>query len=152
VTKAPDLESGAFRSIRGIRTMSLISISRKAGQGVEIQVRAHQVITDFSVDDGGQDQGPSPSELLVGALGACIAILVQRYCDRHGYTDGEVSTNLTYELADNPKRIGAVTIDLEIPKDVPEEKYDAIRRIAEACPVHGTLTNPPDMDLEIMSG
>ena len=36
--------------------------------------------------------------------------------------------------------------------DVPEGKYDAIRRIAEACPIHGTLTNPPDVDMEIMSG
>jgi len=132
--------------------MSLISISRVAGLEFEIQVRAHTLSTDMSVDDGGKDQGPSPSELLVGSLGACIAIMVQRYCDRHGYTDGEVSASLTYELADDPKRVGAVTIDLEIPKDVPEGKYDAIRRIAEACPIHGTLTNTPAMDLEILNG
>ena len=132
--------------------MSLISITRKAGLEFEIQVRAHQVSTDFSVDDGGEDKGPSPSEMLVGSLGACIAIMVQRYCDRHGYTDGEVSASLTYELADDPKRVGAITVDLEIPKDVPEAKYDAIRRVADACPIHGTLTNPPDVDLEIMSG
>jgi putative redox protein len=132
--------------------MSLISISWVEGLEFEIQVRAHNFSTDFSVDDGGEDKGPSPSELLVGSLGACIAIMVQRYCERHSYTDGEVSASLTYELADDPKRIGAVTIDLEIPKDVPEGKYDAIRRIAEACPIHGTLANPPAMDLEVTSG
>jgi uncharacterized OsmC-like protein len=132
--------------------MSLISVSRKAGLEFEIQIRAHQMTTDFSVEDGGQDKGPSPSEFLVGSLGACIAIMVQRYCDRHGYTDGEVSASMTYELADNPKRVGAVTIDLEIPKDVPQDRYDAIRRVAEACPIHGTLTHPPDVDMDIMSG
>lgn len=144
--------SGAFRSVRIGQIMSLISVSRKAGLGFEIQVGAHRVVTDFSVDDGGEDTGPSPSEMLVGSLGACIAIMVQRYCERHRYTDGEVSATLTYELADDPKRIAAITIDLEIPKDVPENKYDAIRRIAEACPIHGTLANPPDVDLEVMPG
>jgi putative redox protein len=132
--------------------MSLISITRKADLEFEIQVRAHNVGSDLSEEDGGADLGPSPSELLVGSVGACIAIMVQLYCDRCGYTDGEVSASVAYQLADNPKRIGAITIDLEIPKDVPEEKKDAIRRIAEACPVHGTLTHPPVLDLEIMTG
>jgi putative redox protein len=104
----------------------------------------------MSMDDGGSDQGPSPSELLVGSLGACIVLMVQRYCDRHEYRDGDVSASLTYELADGPKRVGAITIDLEIPKDVPDDKLDVIRRIAEACPIHGTLTTPPAMDLEIL--
>lgn len=132
--------------------MSLISIERKADLEFEVQVRSHTFSSDLSEEDGGQDQGPSPSELLVGSLAVCIAIMAQRYCDRHGYNDGEVSASVTYELADNPKRISAVTIDLEIPKDVPEEKKAAIRRVAEACPIHGTLTNPPVIDLEILYG
>ena len=132
--------------------MSLITVTRRAGLEFEVQVRAHKFSSDLSEDDGGRDLAPSPSELLVGSLGVCVAIMVQRYCDRHGYADGEVSASVAYELADDPKRIGAVTIDLEIPKDVPEEKKEAIRRIAEACPIHGTLTHPPDIDLEILSG
>ncbi len=130
--------------------MNLISINRKEGLQFEIQVREHSFACDLSVEDGGEDKSPSPSEILAGSLGVCIAIMAQRYCDRHGYKDGEVSASLTYELADDPKRIGAITIDLEIPKDVPESRHDAIRRIAEACPIHGTLTHPPEIDMEIM--
>jgi putative redox protein len=100
--------------------------------------------------DGGGDRGPSPSELLVGSLGACIAMMVQSYCDRHGYRDGEVSVSMTYELADKPKRVGAVTVDLEIPRDVPEERKKAVRNIAEACAIHGTLNRAPAVDLEIV--
>lgn len=129
--------------------MSLISITRRRGQDCEIQVRAHSVISDLSKDDGGSDQGPSPSELLVSSLGACIVMMVQRYCDRHEYRDGDVTANITYELADNPKRISAITIDLEIPNDVPEDKIAVIRRVAEACPIHGTLLNTPELDMEI---
>jgi putative redox protein len=132
--------------------MSLISITRKSGLEFAIQVRGHRVTSDMSEGDGGQDQGPSPSELLVGSLGACIAMMVQRYCDQHGYRDGEVSASVVFELADGPKRVGAITIDLEIPRDVPEDRMDAIRRIAKACPVHGTFDVPPTVDVEILSG
>ncbi len=129
--------------------MSLINITRKDGLKFALQVRSHEVDFDMSMEDGGRDQGPSPSEFLVGSLGACIAIMVQRYCDRHGYNDGEVSVSMTYELADDPKRIGAITIDLEIPKDVPEDRHPVVKRIAESCPIHGTLVKPPVIDLEI---
>jgi len=130
--------------------MSLISINRKDGLEFSIDLRAHSLSSDMSESDGGQDKGPSPSELLVGSLGACIAMMVQLYCDRHGYTDGEVSATMTYELADNPTRLGAITIDLEIPHDVPEDKRDVIIRVAEACPIHATLEQPPEIDLEII--
>ena len=132
--------------------MSLISITRMSGQEFAIQIRGHKVTSDMSEGDGGQDQGPSPSELLVGALGACIAMMVQLYCDQHGYGDGVVSASVAYELADGPKLVGAITIDLEIPCDVPEDRMDAIRRIAKARPVHGTFDVPPIVDVEILSG
>ena len=130
--------------------MSLISITRRKGLEFAIAVRDHSLTSDMSESDGGQDGGPSPSELLAGSLGVCVAMMVQLYCDRHGYNDGEVSATLTYELAENPTRLGAVTIDLEIPRDVPEDRRDAIIRVAKTCPIHATLEQPPEIDLEIL--
>ena len=87
-------------------------------------------------------------ELLAGSLGACIAMMVQSYCQRHGY-EGDVGVSLTAELTDRPKRVGGFIVDVELPEGVPEEKKDAIRRMAERCPVHETLRNPPRVDLDI---
>jgi uncharacterized OsmC-like protein len=129
--------------------LDLISISHKGGQKFHIRVRGHDVPSDMSEKDGGQDGGPSPVELLAGSLGACIAMMTQRYCDRHGYKKGEVGVSMTIELADEPKRIGRVVVDLEIPEDVPEDRRAAILRMAKACPVHATLKDPPEMDIEI---
>jgi uncharacterized OsmC-like protein len=103
----------------------------------------------MSVKDGGADGGPSPVELLAGSLGACIAMMVQSYCDRHGYTDGDVGVSLTLELADSPKRVGGIVVDVELPADVPADKREVIQRMAEKCPVHETLRNAPQMDIEL---
>lgn len=130
--------------------MELISVKRKENHLFTIKVRNHCVDSDLGKDDGGADGAASPSELLVGSLGACIAIMTSRYCAKHGYSDGDVEVSLTYELGDKPKRVSAIVVDLEIPRDVPEERHGAIRRIASLCPIHGTLTHPPKIDVEIV--
>jgi uncharacterized OsmC-like protein len=130
--------------------MDLITVTHKAGSEFGIRVRGHEVITDMAVKEGGRDAGPSPVELLAGALGACIAMTVQRYCQNHGYTDGEVAVSLTLELASDPKRVKSIVVDLEVPKDVPEDRKEVIRRVAERCPIHETLKTPPDVDLDVV--
>jgi uncharacterized OsmC-like protein len=128
--------------------MDLITINRKADTAFAVQIRSHEVTSDMSEKDGGQDAGPSPVELLAGSLGACMAMMVQSYCKRHGY-EGDVGVNLTVELADSPKRIGRIVGDLELPDSVPEDKHEVIRRMAARCPVHETLKSPPGLDIDI---
>jgi len=129
--------------------MDLITVTRKDGLEFNIRIRGHDVTSDMSAKDGGRDRGPSPVELLAGSLGTCIAMMVQGYCQSHGY-DGDVGVSLTMELADKPKRIGHIVVDLEIPDSVPEEKKKAIMRVAQRCPIHETLKSPPDLDIEIV--
>jgi putative redox protein len=130
--------------------MDLITISRREGLAFDIRVRKHTVASDLSPADGGRDTGLAPVELLAGSLGACIGMMVQRYCDSCGHGDGEVAVSLTLELADQPKRIGAIVVDVELPDGVPESRRDAVRRVAEQCVIHETLRNPPRMDVEIL--
>jgi uncharacterized OsmC-like protein len=130
--------------------MDLITVTHRTGPEFTVQVRGHEVTSDMSEKEGGRDAGPSPVELLASSLGACIAMMVQTYCDRHGYTDGDVGVSLTLELADGPKRVGGIVVDVELPDGVPEDKKEVIRRMAQLCPVHETLRNPPRVDIDIM--
>jgi uncharacterized OsmC-like protein len=128
--------------------MDLITVTRKQDLAFTIRVRGHEYMSDMSEKDGGGDAGPSPAELLASSLGACVGMMVQSYCRREGI-EGDVGVSLTLELASSPKRVGAIVVDVELPDGVPEEKLDAIRRMAEHCPVHQTLHNPPRVDIEI---
>jgi putative redox protein len=130
--------------------VDLITVSRREGKAFELRVRGHALTVDMGKEEGGADQGLNPVELVAGSLGACVAIMVQTYCDRHGYTDGDVGVSLTLELADDPKRVATIVIDLELPKDFPEDRKPAVKRLAELCPVHQTLQHAPTVDLEIV--
>ena len=129
--------------------MDLITVERETGLAFRLKVRGHEFSSDMSVEDGGRDAAPSPAELMAGSLGACIAMMVQGYCDTHGYTDGEVGVSLTVELGDNPKRVAGFVIDLELPSDVPKNKHDVIMRVAEKCTIHETLESSPRVDIDI---
>ncbi len=129
--------------------MDLITITRKTDLEFCIGVRGHEVSADMSQQDGGGDRGPSPVELLAGSLGSCIAMMVQSYCQGHGY-EGDVGVSLTVELADKPKRIANLVVDLELPESVPEEKKEVIQRVAQRCPIHETLKNPPGLDIDVV--
>lgn len=52
----------------------------------------------LSVDEpqarGGQDVGPSPYEHLLIGLGACTAITIQMYVDRHGWQLRRIAVDL----------------------------------------------------------
>ena len=128
--------------------MDLITVSRKEGLAFNISVRGHEVTSDMSTGDGGADAGPSPAELLASSLGACTAMIVQTYCKNHGY-EGDVEVSLTLQLADKPKRIERIVLDVEVPESVPEDKVETIKRVAEHCLVHETLKSPPGVDIEI---
>lgn len=130
--------------------MDLITIDRREGLAFDIRVRHHEVTSDLSPSDGGADAGLAPVELLAGSLGACIAMMVQRYCDTSGHGHGDVAVSLTVELADQPKRISGIVVDVELPEGVPENRREAIRRVAEQCVIHETLRHPPQMDVEII--
>jgi len=128
--------------------MDLITVTRNH-DAFKIRVRGHELTSDLPEKEGGHDQGPSPAELMAGSLGACIAMMVQSYCQQHGY-DGDVRVSLAIELADEPKRIGRIVVDVELPEGVPEAKKDALKRVAAHCPIHETLRSPPALDVDVV--
>jgi len=129
--------------------MDLITVSRQEDLKFSVQLRDHVMTTDFSVGEGGKDGGPSPVEYLGVAAGACLATMVQAYCDARGYSDGDVAVNLTLEMVENPNRIGAIVMDVDLPNDVPESDREKLKAMALRMPVPATLKDGPRVDIEM---
>jgi len=60
-----------------------IAVTHVSGDRFAIQVRGHRLVVDQPVADGGQDAGPTPTELFVGSLAACVAFYARRFLARH---------------------------------------------------------------------
>jgi putative redox protein len=113
----------------------------------EIITGAKMVIADESEDLGGTNQGPAPGEFLVVSLASCTAITVRMYADRKKWPLDKISVEVNFEKMDN-KTIFSREVSLEGALD--EEQRNRLLQIANACPVHKTLTNPIEINTKLV--
>jgi putative redox protein len=116
------------------------AISRRVDGRLEqsVEVRGHTVTADEPRDNGGDDSGPSPQELLAASLASCTAITIEMYANRKGWDVGEIAVNVDYE----PAQRGSPTrfrMDVELPKELPEDQRERLMQIGAKCPVHRAL-------------
>jgi putative redox protein len=112
---------------------------REAGKlANDVEVREHRLKADEPKGHGGEDAGPSPQELLAASLASCTAITMEMYAIRKGWDIGDVQVDVDYEPAQrgSPTKF---TMDVKLPKELPEEQRERLMQIAAKCPVHRTL-------------
>ncbi len=103
-----------------------------------VDVRQHQVIVDEPSDHGGDDEGPSPQELLAASLASCTAITMEMYAKHKGWDLGPVEVECEYSPAERGCPT-AFRLVLRLPNDCSAEQVERLRVIAAKCPVHRTL-------------
>ena len=124
--------------------------AHREGDGFKhrVNVRNHEVTVDEPEDNGGEDSGPDPQEMLAVSLASCTAITIEMYAKRKGWDIGELEVEVDYE----PAQRGSPTkfqMTMQMPKELPEEQRDRLMQIAAKCPVHRTLEGEVMFDEKI---
>jgi putative redox protein len=103
-----------------------------------VAIRDHELTADEPQDHGGEDAGPSPQELLAASLASCTAITMEMYAARKGWDVGEIAVDVSYEPAQrgSPTRFA---MEVQFPKELPEEQRERLLQIGAKCPVHRAL-------------
>ena len=119
-------------------------VSLREGTKVENRSGDHTWITDEPADKGGTDLGPTPKELLLGALGSCIAVTLRIYCDRKGYNLKGVDVDLSWDggkVEVDGKMVNRTIIapKVTIHGDFDDEVRETLTKVATRCPVHVAL-------------
>lgn len=109
----------------------------------------HTLATDQPVEDGGSDAGMSPVELFVGSLASCVGYFVARYCARHQIPSEGLTIDVEWSYAEQPHRVGAVEIKLNLPAKLTSEEREKLLKVAHGCTVHQSLTVPPKVEIHI---
>ncbi|MGE0056837.1 MAG: OsmC family protein [Dehalococcoidia bacterium] len=133
---------------------------------MEMDNGRHLVVMDEDLEDGGEDLGPTPSEMLLSALGGCTAITALMYARRKGWLVEDITVSLTHDKID-PRTSDAFTAE-EIENAGPTGKLDLIRmtllvkgdldaeqrarllEIANRCPVHRLIDLRPKITSELI--
>ena len=101
----------------------------------------NNVVADEPFEDGEQNMGFAPGELLASALGACSCITMRMYADRKQWPLESVTITVTYER-NMETRTSHFKKEVTIEGPLDEEQIKRLMQIGEKCPVHFTLSNP----------
>jgi putative redox protein len=83
---------------KGEGTIAAAVIVRGKASGFvqDIEVRSHRLNADEPTSVGGTDQGPTPYDLLLSALGSCASMTIALYARRKGWPLTEVTIQLRH--------------------------------------------------------
>jgi putative redox protein len=98
------------------------------------------ITTDAPVDNKGNGENFSPTDLVASALGSCIFTIMGIAAREHGFSIDGTTCKITKIMTESPRKIGEIKIDF----DFTGNEYSAKQRkileyCVKTCPVALTL-------------
>ena len=94
------------------------------------------LVTDEPEALGGTDEGPTPHELLVGAMAACVATTIQVFAGRHGWALGDLRVEVSYDQSTTPR---GVDVQIHTSEPLDEKVQARVLAAAKACKVRKAI-------------
>ena len=117
-----------------------------------IQARSHSVICDQPAENGGEDGGMTPPELMLASLGACAEFYAVQYLRTRKIDDHGVEVAVTAEKLMQPARLGNFRIHVTCPAALTAEQTEGLRRSVHHCLIHNTLLSVPNVEIGLAVG
>jgi uncharacterized OsmC-like protein len=114
----------------------------------EIEAGTYHFVADEPAAFGGTGTGPTPYDLLLGALGACTSMTLRLYAERRKWPLEGVTVRLRHQRIHRDDCVNCEKKDaslervervLELSGPLTDEQRARLLDIAERCPVHQTL-------------
>jgi len=110
--------------------------------GQTVTVGPHTMGSDEAEALGGHDTGPSPYEYVMAGLGACTAMTLRMYADRHGWPLEKTSVEVRHKIvvgSDGKTAVDRFERTIRVEGNLTVEQRALLLEIADRCPVSRTL-------------
>ena len=105
-------------------------------------------VTDAPVDNHGKGQAFSPTDLMSTSLANCMLTVMGIAANTHGYRMDGAKAKVTKVMAQNPRRVGEIIVEITMPAMGYDDKAKSIlEHTAHTCPVSKSLH--PDLKQSI---
>jgi uncharacterized OsmC-like protein len=133
--------------------MSRIVVEHQENDRFTMSVGRHALTVDQPVSAGGDDAGPTPTELFVAGLASCVGFYAGRFLRRHGISASGLRVECDFAMSEGtPARVSAIDLRVVVPAGVPASRMPALQRMVEHCTVHNSIVIAPDIRIAVDAG
>jgi len=126
-----------------------VNVKLQADVRFELSARKHTLICDQPQENGGEDEGMTPPELLLASLGSCAAFYAAAYLRKKGLPRDGVTVRVTAEKAGPPARLDQFKIEVHVPLALSEADRTGMDQAVHHCLIHNTLLHSPSIAIEL---
>lgn len=126
--------------------------------GDEVTARTFTFRSDWPREAGGRDSGPTPGELVLAALGSCVASTYASQAATRGVEIDELEVTLEarvdfqgrFELAAVRPGLASIKATVSVRSEVDDTTLEGLgQAVTRTSPVYDTLTNPVPLELSV---
>ena len=101
----------------------------------------------LTIEASSSERSYSPFHMLASALASCTYSVLASLAEHKSLRFDSLAITVSWEFADQPKRVGSMTVTIAWP-ELPSEQRERAGRVAGLCAVHRTLEHPPSITIE----
>lgn len=119
--------------------MASITVQPVSGHNYQLSITAgnHTIIADQPKSVGGSDGGMNPKEILLAAIGSCVAQTILMVASQKKMDLQELTVKVSFS---KPNKQEVYEEEVEVKGNLSQKELDAIKRAAERCPVVRSFT------------
>lgn len=106
-----------------------------------VHVRNHLISADGSLEEGGDDAGPSPHDLYDAAVSSCKALTVVWYARRKNIPLENVEVHIERDASEERQGTYRLAATLHLSGKLTEVQRGELLAAAQKCPIHKLMTS-----------
>jgi putative redox protein len=132
--------------------MARITVKHRRGPSFEVLVRGHALMSYEPVSLGADEEGPTPTELMVAGLAACAAeeAVMRLGSSGEDWESTDVGADFEWDL--DTGRVASIRLTVSLPVEISEITRYRVLRAMRRCPALKLLTEPPAVEYELTAG
>ena len=140
----------ALRFAPELSRLMEVTVEHLGAVQFEIRARGHIVVSDQPAETGGFDEGMTPPEFLLAALGSCAGYYAAQYLRKQKLALEGTRVRVTCEKVKSPvPRMTNFVVEVDSLVELTERQRAGLEEVVEHCLVQNTLLHPPEITLKI---
>jgi len=142
------LSSYTINNLVGKLKEDSVQVSFPGGKRVDAEIGKFNILTDQSVQSGGEASAPEPFDLFLASIATCAGIYALGFCQSRDISSEGMSLSMEYERDDQKKLISRMILHLNLADDFPEKYRSGVIRAMEQCAVKKHMLDAPEFTID----